>query len=494
MSQLFHNAVCAITSMPFTACLLAAAALQFAVARESATCMLCMQNISQAVKHRLNDTSLPDGDSAGAAHTSYVQHHLSAANAGSPVDTSGCAANTTTDAMHAPNSVAAAGFRSNSGRTLNTGGLVPGALGSAYLSGGPSSGTGSVHTSNGPTANVVKAANVHVARNIANGAATGAMTGTTANEMNSMIHAIELLNVVQSDTVWQSAERTGGSLKGGPAALLTALQSRQNESSVQKVQEQFIEDEPLDDHPRARKKRSPSSAIPAAAADAGRVPTGNAPGQHRQFAYPGSMGATFVRVAHRPQAKSLQDKVLNAEAGLLGAGLTEPAGAGRYAAPLRSVEGLAHALPDAPLPGVGMGGVMVTKAPPAGISHSAHSMHSMHAHPATLVFKHEVTEAAAAGAPISGGNVDAGCLWASMDANNIHAPNAFDSMHALNAQRQVHTLSSSSTHPTIPTLTSQVSPNQSALMRTQMSIPDMHGVHDDVLDALAVPVPAPVLF
>ena len=50
--------------------------------------------------------------------------------------------------------------------------------------------------------------------------------------MSSMIHAIELMNVVQADTAWQAAEQYGGSLNGGAAALLSALQSRGNESSV----------------------------------------------------------------------------------------------------------------------------------------------------------------------------------------------------------------------------------------------------------------------
>eukprot|EP00892_Ulva_mutabilis_P001462 jgi/Ulvmu1/11316/UM074_0031.1 len=50
-----------------------------------------------------------------------------------------------------------------------------------------------------------------------------------------MCQAIELLHVVQQDQGWQAAERQGGSLNGGAAALLSALQSPATEAAVMRA-------------------------------------------------------------------------------------------------------------------------------------------------------------------------------------------------------------------------------------------------------------------
>ena len=312
-----------------------------------------------------------------------------------------------------PNALAAgAGSRSNSGRTKAPA-VVPCGHASGHLS-TPSSGAGSVH-GNGTTI-VVNSQPVQTA--VGSGqhplaaahAAEPVIPGSRENEMSSMIHAIELMNVVQADTAWQAAEQYGGSLNGGAAALLSALQSRGNESSVRKVQEDANHEEEPMDSSRARKKRAPStSANPSA--NGVEAPDGDAAAaaaQHRHFAYPGaSTSATFVRVAHRPQAHSLHDKVLNAEVGTIGAHAagTDALGAalGRSTAALQHVEGAAHALPDAPLPGAAL---------PPGV------LHSMHAHAGAAGLKYEAAECHA---PMGGGNIAAGHLWSGAGAGGMHA-------------------------------------------------------------------------
>lgn len=77
-----------------------------------------------------------------------------------------------------------------------------------------------------------------------------------------------------------------------------------------------------------RHSQAPAAPAPAPAQDAALTA-----GQHRQFAYPGSGGATFVRVTHQPNSTaarrcSLQDKVLRVEADALGAHASSSAAAG----------------------------------------------------------------------------------------------------------------------------------------------------------------------
>ena len=193
-----------------------------------------------------------------------------------------------------------------------------------------------------------------------------------AHNLSDMCQAIELLHVVQQDQGWQAAERQGGSLNGGAAALLSALQSPATEGAVLRANNHGLAARGgggTGHAPRApgparssssgggghgsggngaaplppRMKRSHGSPERAQAAplckpapsgpEVAAVAAGEEPGagligaEHRQFGFPG--GGTFVRVPQQPGAHSpghrppshasLQDKLLRVEATSIGA-------------------------------------------------------------------------------------------------------------------------------------------------------------------------------
>lgn len=351
----------------------------------------------------------------------------------------------------------AMGSRSNSGRN-GAAAAVAAAAGAAHAS-APSSNCGSLQGRNTRApSNTLKPSQVHGPQSTGGSrhtGAPGAVPGAAVNEMNSMIHAIELLNVVQSDTTWQDAEPKGGHLKGGPAALLTAIQSRGTEASMHKVQEKVLEDDPVDGA-RARKKRAPSMSTAPSGPQMHRTPSAThlnprAPGaaqpstsaeedaaaQHRQFAYPGNTGATFVRVTgNRAPHGALHAKALTAEAATLCASAadTPVAMRARITAPLSHADGAAHALPDAPLPGTTTASVTVA----GGVPHLPHSMHGGHAQ---TMHKHEGSAAADApeldvglNAPQSG----MGSLWNAMGADTMHDSHALGAGSGAAAGGSVH--------------------------------------------------------
>ena len=108
--------------------------------------------------------------------------------------------------------------------------------------------------------------------------------------LQNTINAIELLHVVEADETWQQAERSGGSLQGGSAALLTVIHSS---------------------GPGRHSPEAPSRKRSANGSD-------GAVAGRRQFGFPG--GGTFMRAAPVSAAAAppsrlaaLQDKVLRAE-------------------------------------------------------------------------------------------------------------------------------------------------------------------------------------
>lgn len=200
------------------------------------------------------------------------------------------------------------------------------------------------------------------------------------HNVSDMCQAIELLHVVQQDQGWQTAERQGGSLHGGAAALLSALQSPATEATVMRANNNGRAAGAAGAAAAATAAPAPSSTSDAVSEGAGGAAPPSAPrmkrahggvdpmavpqrkatpsgpsaalaagmdapeaaaaligAEHRQFGFPG--GGTFVRVPQQPGAAggpgaggiaghaSLQDKLLRADASSIGASTTGAAAA-----------------------------------------------------------------------------------------------------------------------------------------------------------------------